>query len=323
MLRPAISNYGQLAMAGNFILAKGTKGLQRMFDFNSLDDFIAKGPRFSRSDVVALILAEDFFQLDQTNAHHMQLGFDHCIVISRSALGDCGQSQDVMTTVYHDIFAQNALADLVNRCMPLFDGGWVMTCYNGEFLYFPFGETRSIADVTQFVMQEQRSSIPVVVVDAYPAQMPKAGFDVTGQTPMTQDAFIDSIGYHATARWNMDQGCAYERKLDMFGGLKWRFCEYVPYERRRIDRVALFQARSGLVMVDDFNFADQEYNTYQGQYHNSLRAAIVSYRTAKSLSQNPASRSEITQFSWDHSVPWTRRSQQLLDLGLIEAGQWF
>jgi len=76
-------------------------------------------------------------------------------------------------------------------------------------------------------------------------------------------------------------------------------------------------------MVDDFNFADQEYNTYQGQYHNSLRAAIVSYRTAKSLSQNPASRSEITQFSWDHSVPWTRRSQQLLDLGLIEAGQWF
>jgi len=71
MLRPAISNYGQLAMAGNFILAKGTKGLQRMFDFNSLDDFIAKGPRFSRSDVVALILAEDFFQLDQTIAHHM------------------------------------------------------------------------------------------------------------------------------------------------------------------------------------------------------------------------------------------------------------
>ena len=294
-----------------------------MFDFNSLDDFIAKGPRFSRRDVVALILAEDFFQLRETITHHLRQGFDHCIVISRSAPGDCGVAHDALTTVYHDIFAENAVADVVNRCMPLFDGGWVMTCYNGEFLYFPFCETRTIADVTQFVAQDQRSSIPVVVVDAYPEHMPKAGYDLSGQGHTVSDPFIDSIGYHATPRWNMDQGCAYERQLDMFGGLKWRFADYVPYERRRIDRVALFQAKAGLVMADDFTFMDQDYNTYQGQYHNNLRAAFVSYRTVKSLSQNPASRSEITQLVWDHSVPWARSSQQLLDLGLIEAGQWF
>jgi len=141
-----------------------------MFDFNSLDDLIAKGPRFARSDVVALILAEDFFQIDQTIAHHLRMGFDHCIVISRSAMHQGVRAQDAVTTVYHDVFATNAMADVVNRCMPMFDGGWVMVCYNGEFLYFPFCETRSISDVTRFVTQEKRPVIPIVVVDAYPAQ---------------------------------------------------------------------------------------------------------------------------------------------------------
>lgn len=218
-----------------------------MFDFNSLDDLIAKGPRFARSDVVALILAEDFFQIDQTIAHHLRMGFDHCIVISRSAMHQGVRAQDAVTTVYHDVFATNAMADVVNRCLPMFDGGWVMVCYNGEFLYFPFCETRSISDVTRFVTQEKRPVIPIVVVDAYPAQMPRAPYD-TGYDPTSGDVLIDSIGYHARPRWNMDQGRAHDRQLDMFGGLKWRFSNYVPFERRRIDRVALFQARAGLVM---------------------------------------------------------------------------
>jgi len=293
-----------------------------MFDFNSLDDLIAKGPRFARSDVVALILAEDFFQIDQTIAHHLRMGFDHCIVISRSAMHQGVRAQDAVTTVYHDVFATNAMADVVNRCMPMFDGGWVMVCYNGEFLYFPFCETRSISDVTRFVTQEKRPVIPIVVVDAYPAQLPRAPYD-TGYDPTSGDVLIDSIGYHAKPRWNMDQGRAHDRQLDMFGGLKWRFSNYVPFERRRIDRVALFQARAGLVMGDDWTCSDPDYNTYQGIYHNNLRAALVSHRTAKALSQNPASRSEIEQFAWGHSVPWTGQSRQLLDLGLIEAGQWF
>jgi hypothetical protein len=31
-----------------------------------------------------------------------------------------------------------------------------------------------------------------------------------------------------------------ERQLNFYGGLKWRYEEFVPCERRRIDRMAVF-----------------------------------------------------------------------------------
>lgn len=289
-----------------------------MFDFHKLDDFIARGARPQGRGPVALILTEDFYDLGGTLTHHLRLGFDHCIVISCALPPVPDELRADVTMVYHDIFAAGAAADVVNRCMAALDGRWVLVCYNGENLYFPFCETRSIADVTQFAAQDKRSTIPIWVIDTYPAQMPQAGHNVP-----PDGQFIDARGYHGTPRWNRDEGCEYERQLDMFGGLKWRFRDHVPFDRRRIDRVALFQARAGLTVADDFTMSDQDYNTYQGTWHNGLTAALVSHRTAKSLSQNPASRSEITQLSWSHSVQWSGQSRKLLDLGLIEAGQWF
>lgn len=289
-----------------------------MFEFRSLDDFIARGAQHMRDGPIALILAEDFYDLAGTISHHIGLGFVHCIVMSRVAPPIPEELRKVVTTVYHDIFMAGAAAAVVNRTMAAFDGRWVLLCYNGEYLHFPFCETRSISDVTQFAVHDKRSAIPILVIDTYPAQLPQMGYDVA---PAGQ--FIDARGYHGTPRWNRDEGCEYDRQLDLFGGLKWRFRDHVPYDRRRIDRVCLFRARTGMTMADDFTMSDQEYNTYQGQWHNALTAAMVSHRTAKSLSQNPSSRSEITDLTWRHSVTWSGHSKQLLDLGLIEAGQWF
>ena len=116
---------------------------------------------------------------------------------------------------------------------------------------------------------------------------------------------------------------AMDRQLDFFGGLRWRFEEYVPYEKRKIDRISIFKASKGINISQNYTFNNQEYNTYACPWHNNLTAAVVSFRAAKALMSNPDSKSEIKDLSWEHSTHFKWHSSQLLDLGLIEPGQWF
>ena len=92
---------------------------------------------------------------------------------------------------------------------------------------------------------------------------------------------------------------------------------------RRIDRIALFQTRPGLKLLPDHRFNIEEYNTYSCPWHHNLTAAICSFRTAKALRTNPGSRHAIPTFRWPKSVKFDWTSQQLMDLGLMEPGQWF
>ena len=44
---------------------------------------------------------------------------------------------------------------------------------------------------------------------------------------------------------------------------------------------------------------------------------------AKALARNPGSRDEIGGFTWRNSHEFHWSAQQLMDLGLMEPGQWF
>jgi hypothetical protein len=105
--------------------------------------------------------------------------------------------------------------------------------------------------------------------------------------------------------------------------LRWRFEEHVPAVRRKIDRISLFKSKPDLQILPDFTFNDEEYNTYACEWHNNLTAAVCSFRTAKALKRNPGSKYDIDTFEWHNSVPFEWHSRQLLDLGLMEPGQWF
>ena len=114
-----------------------------------------------------------------------------------------------------------------------------------------------------------------------------------------------------------------ERQLDFHGGLHWRFEEHIPTNRRKIDRISLFRSKQGLELREDHTFSDEEYNTYACPWHNNLTSAIVSFRAAKALKRNPGSSFDIHTFKWHNSVKFDWHSRQLMDLGLIEPGQWF
>ncbi|NCU20168.1 hypothetical protein EOM89_05410, partial [Candidatus Falkowbacteria bacterium] len=63
--------------------------------------------------------------------------------------------------------------------------------------------------------------------------------------------------------------------------------------------------------------------TYSCPWHHNLTAAVVSFRVAKALKANPGSSHAIASFRWAGSQRFDWQSQQLMDLGLMEPGQWF
>ncbi len=165
--------------------------------------------------------------------------------------------------------------------------------------------------------EERRDAVLTYVVDLHAGDLGDHPNAVSLET-----AHLDKSGYYALARKD-DENNFEERQLDFFGGLRWRFEEHIPLVRRRIDRISIFRAKPGLRLRSDHTFNDAEYNTYACPWHHSITAALVSFRTAKALKRNPVSAAEISTFHWHNSAPFTWHSQQLLDLGLMEPGQWF
>jgi hypothetical protein len=198
-------------------------------------------------------------------------------------------------------------------------GLWLYYCYNAEYLFYPFCETRTVGELLAFHTEERRDAMLTYVIDLYAPDL-----DRHRNAVCLEEAHMDRSGYYALGRANpANHNHPRERQLDFFGGLRWRYEEHIPAHRRKIDRIALFRAAQGLRLRDDDTFSDEEYNTYACEWHNNLTAALVSFRTAKALKRNPGSTFDIHSFKWHNSVPFEWHSRQLLDLGLMEPGQWF
>jgi hypothetical protein len=289
--------------------------------FNSLADFKSTGGDRIGAGPVGIILLEDRAEVDSTVRHHLDMGFKTLIVVGVHDLGVSDEvakeGQDRIIRVHHDMTADNALTDVVNTVIDMAAGRWVYYCYNTEYLFFPFCEHRTIGEVCAFSLEERRDSVLTYVVDLYAADLNRFPDAVS-----IEDAHLDRAGYYALARVDRENNYA-ERQLDFFGGLRWRYEEHIPSTRRRIDRISIFRAKQGLKLRPDHTFSDPEYNTYACPWHHSLTATVCSFRTAKALKRNPGSGDQIDTFCWRNSAPFRWHSQQLLDLGLMEPGQWF
>ena len=286
--------------------------------YGSLQEFLAEGRASLARGPVALIFVEDLVEIDSTIRYHRDLGFAHLVVFAPAELVLADETDPRLHRVDYDVTAAGGLERAVNAVIEAAPGVWLYYCYNAEYLFFPFCESRTIGEMLTFHEGERRTAMLAYVVDAYAGDL-----DRFPNAVALDAAWLDRSGYYALGRPDPATGQPRERQLDFFGGLRWRFEEHVPANRRRIDRIALFQARPELRLRGDHTFNEQEYNTYACPWHNNLTAAIVSFRTAKALKTNPGSTYDIRTFRWHNSVPLDWTSQQLLDLGLMEPGQWF
>jgi hypothetical protein len=280
----------------------------------------APGPALSTGPI-ALIFAEDEVELDSTLRHHIAAGFRSVLLL---APDDFRIAQDLadhpaLHRIDHDLAMGDSLTEAVNAIIGRAPEQWMYYGYNAEYLFHPFCETRSVGELLRFHAEERRDAMLTYVIDLYAADLARHPDAVS-----LQDAHLDAAGYYALARTDPENhDHPRERQLDFFGGLRWRFEEHIPADKRRIDRIALFRAKPGLRLRDDHRFSDEEYNTYACPWHNNLTAAIASFRTAKALKRNPGSTFAIDTFQWQNSIPFAWSSTQLMEMGLMEPGQWF
>ncbi len=286
--------------------------------YETLDEFLKLGSPALARGPVALVFVEDEVEVDSTLRHHLDLGFRSVIAFTPQDIAPEPQLSERIYRVTGNYSQGANVFDTINRIIDAAPGVWMYYCFNAEYLYYPFCETRTIGEMLAFHGEERRDAMLSYVIDLYAGDL-----DAYPGAVSLDQAMLDRTGYYAQSRYDAENKRPFDRQLDFSGGLRWRFEEHVPYERRRIDRIAIFKSKPGLRIKPNHTFSDQEYNTYSCPWHHNLTASICSFRAAKALRRNPGSRNAITSFRWRNSVPFEWHSQQLLDLGLMEPGQWF
>ncbi len=289
--------------------------------FKSIHDFLNRARGVLAKGPVALIFVEDEVEIASTLDHHRRIGFRTLLLFMPDELVPEGFVDGPEAGVYRitcDTHARHVVPAAVNAVLTAAPATtWLYWGYNAEYLFYPFSESRSVTEMLAFHAEERRSAMLSYVIDLYAGNL--------GQSPDAvnrEAAMFDRTGYYAMDRFSAD-GVKLERQVDVFGGIRWRFEEHIPWARRRLDRVALFRPQKGLKMRPDFTFSDEEYNTVACPWHNNLTAAVASFRTAKALKTNPGSAHAISSFAWSGSEHFQWSSKQLLELGIIEPGQWF
>lgn len=285
--------------------------------FSSIASFLDRSRRSLARGPVAVIFAEDGVEVGSTVEHHLDLGFRQIVLLRPEGLPiDVAADMPDVADVIFDFSPRNAVPEALNRLIAAAEGSWLYWGYNAEYLFFPFCETRRVGEMLAFHAEERRAAMVAYVIDLYAADPERHpdGVDRAG-------AMFDRSGYFAAERYR--DGVPLERQVDIFGGLRWRYEEHIPWARRRLDRVALFRATRGLTMRPDFTLSDEEMNTLSCPWHHNLTAAVASFRTAKALKSNPGSRLAIRDFRWSGSQRFEWTSRQLLEAGFMEPGQWF
>ncbi|MDU9002315.1 hypothetical protein [Sedimentitalea todarodis] len=285
----------------------------------SLDVFVSGDRDALAMGPIALIFAEDDTELASTLSHHLDQGFRSVLALMPDTFALPPEIEDRVRRISFECTTPGIVFDAINQIIAAAaPGTWFFYCYNAEYLFYPFCESRSVGELLAFHAEERRDAMLTYVVDLYAEDLGKYPDAVS-----RDESCLDQQGYYALTRCAPDTGEPLERQMDFFGGLRWRFEEHVDWGSRKIDRVSLFRAQQGLRLLPDHTFNDAEYNTVSCPWHHNLTAAICSFRAAKALKRNPGSAFVIHSFQWRNSKRFQWRSRQLMDLGLMEPGQWF
>ncbi|MDN5785693.1 hypothetical protein [Pseudorhodobacter sp.] len=287
--------------------------------YTTLAAFLSTGKAALRVGPVAIILAEDAVEVESTLLHHLDAGFATVLLLTHPDISVLETVEAQTHRIDYETHREGALLNAVNTLIEAAPGTWFYYGFNAEYLFHPFCESRNIREMLAFHAEERRDAMLSYVIDLYAGDLDRFSNAVS-----LESAMLDRSGYYALGRPDPENhNHPRERQLDFFGGLRWRFEEHIPVARRKIDRISLFRAKPGLQLRGDFTFNDEEYNTYACPWHNNITTAVASFRTAKALKTNPGSRYDIHDFKWRNSIKFEWHSQQLMDLGLMEPGQWF
>ena len=293
-------------MTSSRFTAAAAGGKREGMRYNSPEEFIRAAPRSSKP--VAICLCEDDFFAHATVMQLFSIGFENVIAAGPGAEAADPNDDKRIAAFPARIAASGARTALLNQLLQTLTGRWTLICFNGEFPFFPFSESRSVVDFADFLRAERRSACAACAIDLYSDNL------VAGEAPDLDDVYFDAEGWYG-----FDRG---DRLVDIYGGLGWRFEEFSPVAMSRVNRPAFFHAAEGAKIRDDLWLEDAEANTISCPWHNNPTMAIMSFRRARRLLSHPNFRNAINTLMWPNSRKFEWRSDQLASLGMIEAGQW-
>ena len=114
---------------------------------------LAKGP-------VAMVFAEDEVELDSTLRHHIDSGFKSVLFLAPDSFGlapDVAENPLIHRIAY-DLPSGDSLTGAVDKVIKAAPGLWMYFCYNAEYLFYPFCETRTIGELLAFHTEIGRAS---------------------------------------------------------------------------------------------------------------------------------------------------------------------
>ena len=210
--------------------------------YDGLAQFLERGKAALAKGPVAMIFVEDLIEVETTIRHHQLAGFRETLVFAPPELRLPVLMQDGIHRIAYNVSDEAAVEVAVNAVIDAAPGIWLFYCYNAEYLFYPFCETRNVVELIAFHAEERRDALLTYVVDLYASDL-----DTCPDAVSLEQAQLDRSGYYALARPDeANHNHPKERQLDFFGGLRWRFEEHIPLPRRKIDRIALFKAKVGL-----------------------------------------------------------------------------
>lgn len=279
-------------------------------NFPSLDAYLA-GPRPGAlpPGPLAVVLAETRYLLPETVARMEGLGAAGVLVIGADTEG-LFSGESAPDTAVADILAPGAAAAALNRVIGAFHGRWIAWCYNAEFLFFPWCESRTLTDITTFLGEERRRILYCYALDLYADPLPERG-----TPPDAAELQFDATGYHAFPK---EDG-----RLDIYGALGWRFEGMVPHAQQHVGRASVFRADRGIEIGPEMRFDAVDYASVSCEWHHNPTGAVMSLRRARALMTNPGFAGVRDRLVWAGSRRFEWSSAQLLELGMIEPGQWF
>lgn len=267
--------------------------------YASLDAFLTTGKSSLTGGPVAMIFVEDDVEIESTLSHHIALGFQSVLVFLPDTFPLSADLADKVQRINFDATLPDQVFGAINQVIDAAPvGTWLYYCYNAEYLFFPFCETRSVRELLTFHSEERRDAMMTYVVDLYARDLAKNPDAVS-----RSESCLDRHGYYALTRWDNESKRPLDRQMDFFGGLRWRFEEHVPWQSRRIDRISLFRSRKNLTLLANHTFDEAEYNTV------SCRGITISpRRCVPSGSQKPCGETPDRPLPSTVSNGRTRRS---------------
>ena len=153
-------------------------------NFSTLKTYLTWAKAHAPKGPFAFIFAQDDIELTHTIAHHIKLGFSQTVVLADIPIARPEDLPAEVAFISRPAKSSSDISQEMNAIITALPQRWIYCGYNGEYLYSPFCETRSIGEIIAFTTEERRKTIPTTVVDLYAGHLGQAPMGWLSQAPI-------------------------------------------------------------------------------------------------------------------------------------------